>query len=178
MLVAPIPASESSTQTTKMKKIILSAAIAFSAFIAHAQSASTASQTVSLNLANAINISITSATGTNFVFDDVNKYQNGLTNLNAATVQIKSNRPWIATVKTATANFSGPANAPVMPASVLGIRQSGTNSAFGYLSTTGFTYGTGDRGISAYSVDYNAAPGFGYDAGTYSISVVFTATQQ
>lgn len=160
-----------------MKKIILSAAIAFSAIFVHAQSSSSVSQTVTLNLVNAINVSVTSATGGNFVFDDVDKYQNGLTNLNAATVQIKSNRPWLGSVKTATANFSGPANAPVMPASVLGIRQSGTNSAFGYLSTAGFIYGTGDRGVNSYNVDYNAVPGFGYDAGTYSISVVFTATQ-
>ncbi|MBE7173524.1 MAG: hypothetical protein INR73_23330 [Williamsia sp.] len=161
-----------------MKKLFLSAVIGLSAFVAHAQTSSSVSQTVTLTLVNAINISITSATGTNFTFDDVSKYQNGLTNLNAATVQIKSNRPWIATVKTATANFAGPANSPAMPASVLGIRQSGTNSAFGYLSTTGFTYGTGDRGTSSYSVDYNAVPGFNYDAGTYTISVVFTATQQ
>lgn len=159
-----------------MKKLILSAAIILSAFIASAQSSSV-SQTVTLNLINAINVSITSATGTNFTFDDVNKYQNGLTNLNATTVQVKSNRPYIATVKTATANFSGPANAPVMPASVLGIRESGTNTGFGYLSTTGFTYGAGDRGVNSYSVDYNAVPGFEYNAGTYTISVVFTATQ-
>ena len=161
-----------------MKKIFLSATIVLSVFVAHAQSSSSVSQTVTLNLVNVINVSITSSTGTSFVFDDVNKYQNGLTNLNAATVQVKSNRPWIATVKTATANFSGPANAPVMPASVLGIRESGTNTGFGYLSTAGFTYGTGDRGVNSYSVDYNAVPGFGYDAGTYTISVVFTATQQ
>ncbi len=162
-----------------MKKILTLTVILLAGFTAaNAQSTSAASQTVTLTLANAINISITSATGTNFTFDDVNKYQNGLTNLNATTVQIKSNRPWTATVKTASASFSGPANAPAMPSTVLGVRQSGTGSAYGYLSTNALTYGTGERGVSSFSLDYTANPGFAYDAGTYTISVVYTATQQ
>lgn len=162
-----------------MKKIITLATVFFAGFAAaHAQSTSSTSQTVTLNLQNAINISITSATGTSFTFDDVNKYQNGLVNTNATTVQIKSNRAWTATVKTASASFSGPANAPVMPSTVLGIRQSGTGTGFGALSTTALTYGSGERGVSSFSLDYNANPGFAYDAGTYTISVVYTATQQ
>ena len=162
-----------------MKKIFTLTALLFAAFTAaHAQSTSAASQNVTLNLQNAINISVTSATGTSFTFNDVDKYQNGLVNLNATTVQIKSNRPWTATVKTASTNFSGPANAPLMPSTVLGIRQSGTSTGFGALSTTALTYGSGERGVSSYSLDYSANPGFAYDAGTYTISVVFTATQQ
>ncbi len=161
-----------------MKKILLAAIIACSGMAAHAQASSSVSQTVTLNLVNAINISITSATGTSFTFDDVNKYQNGLVNNNATTVQIKSNRPWTATVKTATASFSGPAGSPAMPSTVLGIRQTGTNYGFAALSTNALNYGTSERGVSSYSLDYSATPGFAYDAGTYTISVVFTATQQ
>ena len=162
-----------------MKKIITLATILFAAFTAaNAQSASTASQTVTLNLQNAINISISSATGTSFSFSDVNEYQNGLTNANASTLQVKSNRPWAVTVKAAAATFSGPATpATQMPSTVLGVRMNG-GSAFSALSTTAAALTSGSRGSSSFNVDYNANPGFNYDAGTYSLSVVYTATQQ
>ena len=161
------------------KKILTLATIIFAGFTAaNAQSTSTASQTVTLNLQNAIDISITSATGTAFLFDDVTKYSSGLTNSNASSFQVKSNRPWAATVKAAAATFSGPAlPATQMPSSVLGIRLNG-GSAFSALSTTAASLISGSRGSSSFSIDYNANPGFNYDAGTYSLSIVYTATQQ
>ena len=143
-----------------------------------AQATSSASQNVSLTLQNAINISITSATGTNFTFDDVTKYQSGLTNTSASAFLVKSNRPWAVTVKAAAATFSGPAApATQMPSSVLGVRLNG-GSAFGSLSTTAAALTSGTRGSSTFSIDYNANPGYSYDAGTYNLSVVYTATQQ
>ena len=162
-----------------MKKIITLATILVAAFTAaNAQSTSAASQTVSLTLQNAIDISITSATGTSFTFDDVAKYQSGLTNTNASTFLVKSNRPWAVTVKSAAATFSGPAApATQMPSSVLGVRLNG-GSTFGSLSTTGAALTSGSRGSSSFNIDYNANPGFSYDAGTYTMSVVYTATQQ
>ena len=145
---------------------------------ANAQSTSTASQTVTLNLQNAINISISSATGTNFSFSDVTDYQNSLTNASASTLQVKSNRPWAVTVKAAAANFSGPAlRGTQMPSTVLGVRLNG-GSTFSALSTTAAALTSGSRGSSSFSIDYNANPGFNYDAGTYNLSVVYTATQQ
>ena len=162
-----------------MKKILTLATVFFAAFTAaNAQSTSTASQTVTLNLQNAINISISSATGTSFLFDDVTEYQNGLTNANASTLQVKSNRPWAVTVKAAAATFTGPAApATQMPSTVLGVRLNG-GSSFSSLSTTAASLTSGSRGASSFSVDYNANPSFSYDAGTYSLSVVYTATQQ
>ncbi|MBE7172875.1 MAG: hypothetical protein INR73_20025, partial [Williamsia sp.] len=66
-----------------MKKILTLVVVLFAAFTAaNAQSTATASQTVSLTLQNAIDITISSATGTNFLFDDVAKYGSGLTNTN------------------------------------------------------------------------------------------------
>ena len=162
-----------------MKKILTLAVVFFAAFsAANAQSTSTASQTVTLNLQNAINISISSATGTSFLFDEVTEYQNGLTNTNASTLQVKSNRPWAVTVKAAAATFSGPAlPATQMPSTVLGVRLNG-GSTFSSLSTTTAALTSGSRGSSQFSIDYNANPGFNYDAGTYNLSVVYTATQQ
>ena len=162
-----------------MKKILTLAVVFFAAFsAANAQSTSTASQTVTLNLQNAINISISSATGTSFLFDEVTEYQNGLTNTNASTLQVKSNRPWAVTVKAAAATFSGPVlPATQMPSTVLGVRLNG-GSTFSSLSTTTASLTSGTRGSSQFSIDYNANPGFSYDAGTYNLSVVYTATQQ
>lgn len=163
-----------------MKKILTLTVILFTAFIAaNAQSTSTASQTVSLTLQNAIDISITSATGTSFTFDDVTKYQSGLTNANASTFLVKSNSPWAVTFKAAAATFTGPAApATQMPSTVLGVRLNG-GSTFGSLSTTAAALTSGARGSSSFNIDYNANPGFSYDAGTtYTMSVVYTATQQ
>ena len=162
-----------------MKKIFTLTVVLFAAFsAANAQSTSAASQTVTLNLQNAINISVSSATGTSFTFDEVSEYQNGMTNTNASTLQVKSNRPWAVTVKAAAATFTGPAApATQMPSTVLGVRLNG-GSTFSNLSTTAAALTSGSRGSSSFNIDYNANPGFSYDAGTYSLSVVYTATQQ
>ncbi len=162
-----------------MKKVILSAAIVLTALISlNAQTTATASQTVTLILKNAISIHLSSATGTNFSFNNTNDYQNGATNAAAAVFQVSSNRPWAVSVKTTSANFSGPAApAATMPASVLGVRLTG-GSNFSSLSPIATTLTSGGRGIESFSVDYKATPGYIYDAGTYTISVVYTATQQ
>ena len=162
-----------------MKKIITLALILLAGFTAaHAQTTSSANHTVTLTLQNAIDISITSATGTAFTFDDVTKYGSGLTNTNASAFQVKSNRPWAVTVKAAAATFSGPAApATQMPSTVLGVKLNG-GSSFSALSTTAASLTSGARGTGSFSVDYNANPGYTYDAGTYTLSVVYTATQQ
>lgn len=162
-----------------MKKITLIAvALLASIITVHAQSSATASQVVTLTLKNSIDIEITAATGTDFTFSATSDYQNGLTNTNASSLRVKSNRPWAVTVASATANFSGPAApSPAMPSTVLGVRLNG-GSSFTALSTTEKSLTSGARGIENFSIDYNANPGFAYDAGTYTISVVYTATQQ
>ena len=161
-----------------MKKLTLIAATLFAGFTAANAQSATANQTVTLTLQNSIDIAFTAATGTNFTFANTTDYQNGLSNLNASSLQVKSNRPWAVTVGSASANFSGPsAPSPAMPSSVLGVRLNG-GSSYGALSTTSQALTSGARGMSSFSVDYNANPGFSYDAGTYTLSVVYTATQQ
>ncbi|HEX6427287.1 MAG TPA: hypothetical protein VF008_06355 [Niastella sp.] len=166
-------------KTNNMKKVTLIAAAIFAGItVTKAQSSATASQTVTLTLQNSIDIAFTAATGTNFTFANVTDYQNGLSNLNASSLQVKSNRPWAVTVGSASANFNGPAApSPAMPSSVLGVRLNG-GSSYEALSTSEQSLTSGARGMSSFSVDYNANPGFSYDAGTYTLSVVYTATQQ
>src|SRR5688572_10165411 len=99
-----------------MKNILLTIALIITGLVsANAQTSATVSQTVTLVLKNTISINITSATGTDFSFDNTSEYSNGITNVNASTLEVKSNRPWAVSVKTATANFNGPA--ATMPAS-------------------------------------------------------------
>ena len=162
-----------------MKKLILSIAIILTASIAlNAQTTATASQTVTLILKNAISINLTSAASSNFTFNTTDDYQNGQTNAAAAVLQVSSNRPWAVSVKTTTANFSGPAAPAVtMPSTVLAARLNG-GTTYAALSTVATPLTSGGRGIESFSVDYKATPGYTYDAGTYTISVVYTATQQ
>ena len=160
-----------------MKQLFVLSSILFSSYFVNAQATGSSSQTVNLTLKNAISLTITAATGTTFTFDGSDDYLNGMSNTTASTFQVKSNRPWAVTVKAAAASFSGPAApAATMPASVLGVRLTG-GSTFTTLSTTAAALTTGSRGDASFSVDYKASPGFLYDAGTYTLSVVYTATQ-
>lgn len=162
-----------------MKQIILFAAMLVSFSFVNAQTTTgTSNQTVSLTLKNAISINITAATGTTLTFDASDDYLNGIANTTASTFQIKSNRPWAVTVKANAANFTGPAApAATMPASVLGVRLTG-GSTYTTVSTTAASLTSGARGDQNFSVDYKATPGFAYDAGTYTLALVYTATQQ
>ena len=162
-----------------MKTILLSALalIVFSASNAQTTTA-TASQTVTLNLQNQIDIAVVAgtATGVNFVFDSPADYAAGITNTNASQFLVRSNKAWNVTVAAATANFTSTA-ATAMPSNKLGVRLA-NGTTYNQLSTTAVNLTTGARGSGNFTVDYNANPGFTYDAGAYALSVVYTATQQ
>lgn len=153
--------------------LVASTALATSAF----SQTTTASvpQTVTLNLQDQIDLSIQSATGTTFSFSSPDDYANGVVNADASTIRVRSNKPWALTVKSGTANFTG--GAGTMPASKLLVSLN-TAESYAALSTTEVPFTTGSRGVSNVKVDYKADPGFGYDSGSYTISVVYTATQQ
>lgn len=157
-----------------MKKIIALFAIVSVAASVNAQTTATANQTVTLNLANAITITANNS-GTSFTFDDVTDYETGLFNTDATTFTVKSNRPWNVSVKSATANFAGPTG-NTMPAGIVSVKETG--STYAPLSTSEAPVTTGARGSSTFKVDYKAAPSYNFDAGTYTLSIVYTATQQ
>ena len=162
-----------------MKTLILSALALLTISVANAQTTSaTASQTVTLNLQNQIDIAVVTgtATGTSFVFDSPTEYSAGITNTNASQFQVRSNKAWAVTVAASTTNFTSASTTP-MPSNKLGVRLS-NGSSFSQLSTTAANLTSGARGSGNFTVDYNANPGFTYDAGTYTLSVVYTATQQ
>ena len=183
-----------------MKKIVIIAA-AFLGFAsaANAQSTSaTATQQVNLNLTNAIAITFTgsgTSTGTavSLPFTTVSDYSTGVTSA-AQQLKVQSNKNFTVTVNTNAANFSYTGSttpAPSMPVNgVLGIEVTAnstggtiatpfSSSAYSTLTSTAqnlisnATYG----GNQTFSVQYQATPGFAYPAGTYTTSVVYTATQ-
>ena len=182
-----------------MKKIVLFAAILSCITVAvKAQVASTATQTVNLNLSNAIELTFTGSTtatgaAVNLAFNTVNDYANGVIS-GAQELKVRSNKKFGVTVKTNNANFSYTGSttpAPVMPVSgVLALKVSAnatggaiaspfSASAYSTLSATAANLITNanNGGNQTFSVMYEATPGFTYPAGTYTVDVVYTATQ-
>lgn len=179
-----------------MKKIIAIITALLLSFIVKAQTTSnTASQQVNLDLTDAIAISFISSSSTtgstiNLNFKNVKNYANGVTSA-AQQLKVQSNKNFTVSVKTNSTNFSytGPTSpAPVMPINILSLEvianaTGGTVASpfnkFGSLSSgsqnliTNCTYG----GNKTFVVKYKATPGFSYPAGTYTTTVVYTATQ-
>jgi len=181
-----------------MKKIIIAAVFSVVSVTANAQTAasSTATQQVNLSLTNAIAITFTgsgTATGAavTLPFTTVSDYTNGVTSA-AQALKVQSNKNFSITVNTNSATFSytgSTSPAPSMPVSALNVKvtANGTGgtiagtfgSAYTDLSATAqnlITNGT-YGGNQTFSVQYQATPGFAYPAGTYTTSVVYTATQ-
>ena len=183
-----------------MKKIaIIAAALVSFSVAANAQNASSsATQTVNLNLSNAIEITFTgsgSATGAavNLAFNTVNDYANGVES-GAQELKVRSNKKFGVTVKTNATNFSysgATSPAPVMPvANILNLMVSsnttGGTIASGFSASAYNTLGAtaqnllsncNNGGDQKFAVKYKATPGFAYPAGTYTVDVVYTATQ-
>lgn len=166
-----------------MKKIILSALaiVVFASFSAQAQTVKAeTSQTVTINLQNQIDIEVVpnTATGTEFTFSSTDEYASGLTNVGASQFLVRSNKAWTVTVAAVTADFTGGSTATPMPSRILGVRLKDATT-FTSLSTTAAPLTSGAKGKeNFFTVDYNANPGFDYEAGVYKLSVVYTATQQ
>ena len=184
-----------------MKKLLLSAvALMGFATVSMAQNASsTASQSTSLVLSNAISITFTGS-GTNtggavtLPFSTVSDYANGVTST-AQQLEVQSNLPFDVTVNANSTNFTYTGSyttGTTMPVSgVLKLLVS-ANSTGGSIATpfSSTAYSTltntaqnlitnGTNGSSQlFSVQYQATPGFTYPAGTYTTDVVYTATQQ
>ena len=185
-----------------MKKVIILIAIAIVSFsvAVNAQNASaTASQSVSLTLSNAIAITFTGS-GTNtggavtLPFSTVSDYANGVTST-AQQLKVQSNLAFDVAVKANATNFTYSGSyttGTTMPVSGVLKLMVTANSTGGSIASpfSGTAYATltatdqnlitnGTYGSNQlFSIQYKAEPGFTYPAGTYTTSVVYTATQQ
>ena len=178
-----------------MKQILAMAALMLLTIGVRAQSnpSSSATQTVNLSLSNAISLSFvgSGSTGSDvtLAFTSVGDYANGVESADQQLV-VQSNKNFNVTIKSSTQNFtySGSASqAPVMPiASVLQMKVTNNNTggSLSYQNYASIPSGTATiinwgspGGNQTFSVKYKATPGFQYPAGTYTASVVYTATQ-
>ena len=186
-----------------MKKSIVIAAFSIFGFTANAQNQanqnSSASQTVQLSLSNAIEITFTgtnNATGAavNLAFTTVNDYANGVTSTEQE-LKVRSNKKFTVAVKANNGSFSytgSTSPAPTMPVQgVLGVMVSSnntggsiaapfSNSAYSSLtaSNQNLITNANNGGNQRFGIKYEATPGFAYPAGTYTVDVTYTATQQ
>ncbi len=186
-----------------MKKIIIIAA-AFIGFTtaANAQNtqnaSSNASQSVQLQLSNALEISFTSnnnATGTtvSLPFTTVAHYANGVESTEQE-LKVRSNKNFTVTVKAGGQHFNfsngGSVNQSIMPVAILGLAVTDNNTGGQLGQGFGTNYKSlshqtqtlitnGDKGGNQkFTIQYKATPGFAYPAGTYTTDITYTATQQ
>lgn len=157
-----------------------------------------AQQSVQLGLAKAIDISFTANNSNignivSLVFDDVNDYVNGVESPEQG-MRVRANVKFDVSVDISSSNFSytGPANSGnVMPVSNV-LRLKVTQNNTGGNITGGFGNNfqqltTNDKkiinnadagGDRTFAVKYRATPGFAYAAGTYTVDVIYTATER
>lgn len=162
------------------KKILLSFCSLVCVYTAvNAQATASANHNVTLSLTNSISIAFTAGgSGVTMSFANGTDYTNGVTANTAATLQVQSNKPYNVTVKAGAANFTTTA-ATAMPVNNILYVKEALQSSYVNLTTVDQNLLTSQaRGTNSFSVSYKATPGFNYDAGTYTASVIYTATQQ
>lgn len=174
-----------------MKKIFLTI-VALIAVLAgaYAQGTNTAAtQTVKLSMNDAIELTILSGANPQMNFVTVNDYANGIVSAEQQ-VQVRSNKKFNVRVKARAARFSfaGTGSDPKMPLSVLRLKVLNNNTGgtvtsgyanFNSLSTSSknMINNATAGGNNTFSVQYRATPGFTYPAGSYTMEIVYTATQ-
>lgn len=157
----------------------------------------TATQSTSLVMSNAIDITFNSngtATGdaVNLTFDDINDYANGVES-SLIELKVRSNKKFHVWAKTGSSRFSyngSTSTDPRMSVNKLAIKvvnnntggtvPNSVNNKYSNMSTSNkklIDKGTAG-GANTFAIQYKADPGYEFPAGTYTVSVIYTATQQ
>jgi hypothetical protein len=162
-----------------MKKLFLAILLFVSTtIIVNAQNVGTptATQPISIVIKNVFDMNLSSTTTRTFSFDNLTDYDNGVEVLNANTINYKTNKAWKVSVKALSADFTG-GTSTTMPANVIKVRKNGAAS---YIAVSGVDQDltSGSRGASNFNIDYKATPGYNYEAGTYSVTMQYTITNQ
>lgn len=182
-----------------MKKLLTIFAALIVVKAAVAQNANTAAtQTAKLALSNAISISFvesgtTTGATTTLSFNTVNDYANGVESAPIG-LKVRSNKKFIVRAKTSSANFSyagSTSPAPVMKVKnnlfikVIDNQTGGTipnavNNKYKTLKNSNrkLIHNGTPGGNNTFAVQYKADPGYDFPAGTYTVDVIYTATQK
>ena len=168
-----------------MKKLFFATAAVLFAFGVNAQSdggVRVANQTATIILDEVLNLAITTDELTDFVFNEVSEYDNGITQSGATTFAVDASVPWKVNFAADNAAFQSSTDTE-MPLSVFSIGKTGDDLQTLTDASSVDPLATGARGDNAtngntFTVDYKANPGYSYDPGTYTIGVVYTISAQ
>jgi hypothetical protein len=155
-----------------------------------------ATQSAKMSMSNAIDITFRSnnleaGDVVTLAFDDVNDYANGVES-DPIELKIRSNKKFNITAKAASSRFSYNGNAtadPKMSVNKLLIKVVKNNTGGNVPGNVNNKYksmsaskrklinaGT-PGGDNTFAVQYKADPGYDFPAGTYSVDIIYTATQ-
>lgn len=142
------------------------------------QTSESKNQTVTVTIQSRIDVTLSAAT-VNLAVGTLDEFANGAHNeATPTTVTVNSNKGFDLTVAPQATNFT-PSGTPSiqMPSSVLALRV----GAGSYTSFSGVTAQTiaddAVKGSHNYSIAVKATPGYTYDPMSYSLVLVYTATQ-
>jgi len=165
-----------------VKKLIFIFILFYFSEKAFCQYSFTGSASGTMDISSIVNLTV-STPGT-ITFSTTSDYLNGITSLNYTSLAVKSNILWLVEVQANAANFTamGGGASSSMPCTVLSYRVNGT-SAFTTMSTGAQTLQLGDQGDASssgntFGLDLKFNPGFSYPGGQYSISLLYTITNQ
>lgn len=180
----------------KIRLILLLAAGAVNIAAGQDNEAGSASQSTRLVMSNAIDITFnaggTSQSEVSLAFNNVNDYANGVES-SPIEMKIRSNKKFDVFAKTSASRFaySGPESKdPKMNVNKLKIKVVSNNTGGSVPSAVNNKYSNMSKsnkklindgtpgGDNVFAVQYKADPGFEFPAGTYSVEVIYTATQQ
>ncbi|MCP9767245.1 hypothetical protein EGI22_04935 [Lacihabitans sp. LS3-19] len=119
-----------------------------------------------------------SLNNTEFYFSTLSDYDNGITNLQAAGLKVRSNRDWLVNVKANSQTFNSESlGESEIKSSVLKVRKTGSNTEipvdiFDQVIATG---SNGGFDKNRFSLDYIANPGY-ILPDNYSIELTYTLT--
>ncbi|KPM47874.1 hypothetical protein [Jiulongibacter sediminis] len=122
------------------------------------------------------------ANTTNFNFATEKQLESGLTNGKAATLQVRSNKLWVASAQAETPFFTKVETGDLsdMPSTVLSLRSGKGLAPYLPLSIVGVPLKSGGTGLfggkNEFDVDFKASPSFDQPAGTYAMNVLFTVS--
>lgn len=183
-----------------MKKILILITVltvSKTAAVAQSNELSTATQSAKLEMSNAIDVTFNSnGSGegdvVSLAFENVNDYANGVEST-PIELKVRSNKKFHVWAKASSNRFtySGPESTdPKMKVNKLKIKvvsnntggtvPNGVNNKYSNMSKSNkklINNGTAG-GNNTFAVQYKADPGYEFPAGTYSVDVIYTATQQ
>lgn len=184
-----------------MKKITLILLIvAGAAVAAHAQQAdeaANASQSAKLVMSNAIDVTFNSNASNegdivSLAFENVNDYANGVEST-PIELKVRSNKKFHVWAKAGSSRFtySGPESTdPKMNVNKLQIKVVSNNTGGNVPNAVNNKYSNMSKsnkklinngtsgGDNTFAIQYKANPGYEFPAGTYSVDIIYTATQQ